>query len=103
MRYELTHPIFRDRTCQVSLASDDPNKGALLQFSGNGYAIERVRDILANSYGAFGHQIGDATTPIDLHYAMNNTKNLVEYQPQLLEGEDLVRSYDPGIPPGAVS
>lgn len=63
---------------------------------------------LDSAYGAFGHSIGDSTSPIDLDAAIKKgpsavwmgkmAKFLLGYRFQLLEGAELVKSYDPKIP-----
>jgi hypothetical protein len=50
--------------------------------------------------GAFGHLIGEYTTPIDLHCAFLNQGELLA---TLIEGKELVKSYDPEIPEGSVT
>jgi hypothetical protein len=84
----------------VSISANSPNERALLIYEGSEKGVAMVRDFVKNSYGAFGHTIGEATSPIDLHYAMSNQK---VFQATLIEGQDLAEKYDPDIPEGAVT
>lgn len=83
----------------VSLDADGPNKYALLQFEGPPDMVPIARDWLADQTGAYGHGIGDATTPADLAAAM--IKN-PRYAPELLEGEELL-DFSLNIPDDAVT
>ncbi|MBW4478612.1 MAG: hypothetical protein KME54_17570 [Tolypothrix brevis GSE-NOS-MK-07-07A] len=83
-------------TIYVSLAAKSSNERAMLVYEGND--ISGFKLFLESSYGAFGHIIGQATTPIDLHYAMSNQK---QFDARLIEGE--ITSYDPEIPDDAVT
>lgn len=86
----------------VSLKSDDPNKSARIEYEGDDYLIRVIKGWLEHEYGAFGHLIGNGTTPIDLNAAMHS-KNASAWSPEIIEGHDLVKRYDPGIPPGAMT
>jgi hypothetical protein len=87
-------------TIYVSLNTKYPNEKALLTYEGDTKTISKFKEFLENSYGAFGHTIGKATSAIDLHYAMSNQQ---QFEARLLEGENLVKKYDPEIPDGAVT
>ncbi|OKH14834.1 hypothetical protein NIES592_08125 [Fischerella major NIES-592] len=87
-------------TIYVSLNTKYPNERALLNYEGDSSTISNFRQFLENAYGAFGHTIGQATTAIDLHYAMSNQQ---QFEARLIEGQDLVTKYDPEIPDGAVT
>ena len=69
------------------------------QCTGDESLIERVRYKLSRSYGAFGHGINNATSAIDLHFALRG-EDFKEYNPQMTEGAGIVKSYDPEIPKG---
>lgn len=84
----------------VSLDSDDPDLSAIISYEGQPIMIESVRRELESSYGAFGHLITDATTPADLHAAMRK-EPMTRFNPQLIEGDNLIPSYKQNIPPGA--
>lgn len=86
----------------VFLESDDPNASAAIQCEGDAERVEVARYYLSAQYGAFGHLIGSATTPIDLDAAILSPK-MQEYRPELVEGAELVEKYDPGIPEGAIT
>ena len=87
-------------TISVSLNTNYPNERALLIYEGDDSAVSKFSNFLENAYGAFGHTIGQAATPIDLHYAMSNQQ---QFQAKLIEGQDLVKKYNPEIPDGAVT
>lgn len=90
----------------VSLDSDDPNATSVIEISVSDRGDERfipiIRDWLDNTYGAFGHFLGNPTTPIDLDAAMHGNDAKV-FRPEITEGQELVRVYDSGIPKGAVT
>lgn len=87
----------------IKLDSDKPNIAAPIQIEGLEVFVEDVRRILRTATGAFGHLIGEGTTPIDLHAAISNSSELAEYEPKIIEGEDLVKSYNPQIPKGSIT
>jgi hypothetical protein len=89
-----------DNLIFVSLNIDSPNERTKLIYEGNDNSISKFKAFLEDSYGAFGHTIGKVTTPIDLHYAMNNQK---QFQARLIEGQGIVTKYDPEIPESAVT
>lgn len=86
----------------VSLDADRPNQSTPIIYEGTDYAVGEVKPVLRSCYGAFGHSIGDSTSPIDLDFAMKSPK-MKQFQPVLIEGAELVKVYDPGIPDGAVT
>jgi len=86
----------------VSLNSNDPNKSAKIQIEGDEEVVAMVRDRLLSSYGAFGHLIRETTTPIDLNAALKSG-NFRLFQPQIIEGAELVKVYDPKVPPDALT
>lgn len=87
---------------QVTLNSDQPNRSALVEFEGGSVAVSQVRNWLRREYGAFGHFIGNRTTPIDLAAAMSKPRAKI-FSPKLVTGEELIAQLDPGLPPGAIS
>ncbi|MEH1789643.1 MAG: hypothetical protein V7L23_29835 [Nostoc sp.] len=95
-KYQLINEVI------VVLNVTSGNEKSKIIYEGDLDSIAVIRNFLETSYGAFGHIIGDATTPIDLHYAFSS-KQAQQFQPKLLEGEDLVKSYNPEIPDNAVT
>ena len=91
IRYRLNQGV------EVFLNTDDPNETETIQFTGDESAVEQIRQLLGQSYGAFGHQIDEATTPIDLSAALQKPP-MMQFDPQLIEGAGLVEIYDPGVP-----
>lgn len=81
----------------VSVDADRPNQTAAI--AAEGIAPEGFLNWLSERRGAFGHSIEDATTPIDLHYAIATSG----FPFEVLEGEKLVEKYDPDIPEGAMT
>jgi hypothetical protein len=71
---------------------------ASLVYNGDESDIEKIRNIIENSYGAFGHKIGTITSPIDLHCALHKSK-LSFNQVSGLK----VKNYDPDIPKYAMT
>jgi hypothetical protein len=88
----------------VSLEATDPNASVSIEYDPGDTPdlADLIRRTLTRQYGAFGHLIGENTTPIDLTAAMNSPA-MQYFQPVLIEGEGIVTSYDPGIPPGAIT
>lgn len=98
IRYKLGND---DSEVEVSISVDDGNKFGAVKFSGNADLVELVRSLLSNAYGAFGHGINlESCSPIDLAAALTS---LGRFKPELLEGADLVATWNPGIPDGAVT
>lgn len=81
---------------------DDPNASGEIQYSGQTEYIAGVRETLSRQTGAFGHLIGSVTTPIDLDAAMKGAE-MQRFRPQIAEGSELVKTYDPGLPKGAIT
>ena len=87
--------------------SNDPNLSAEVQYEGDPELLEIVKMWLPNALGAFGHFIGESTSPIDLDVAIKKgprpllLKFMPDYRWELLAGADLVKIYDPRTPPGA--
>lgn len=87
----------------VSLDSDSPNESALIEYEGiSPENVAIARSYLSREYGAFGHLIKDACTPLDLDAAMRKPA-MQRYLPEIVEGEELVQRCRPNIPPGAVT
>lgn len=86
----------------VSIAANNGNHSGLIQYEGEAEAIEVLKEELPLLCGAFGHLIGDTTTPIDLDAVMHKP-DMQRFTPELLEGAELVERYDPGIPEGAIT
>lgn len=85
-------------TIYISLNANSPNERGLIIYEGNSSSVSNFKTFIEKSYGAFGHIIGQATTPIDLHYAMSNQQ---QFKAILIEGE--ITSYDPEIPDGSIT
>lgn len=86
----------------VSVDSTNPNRASAISYSGNPEVIAEIQEWLTYEYGAFGHSIGNNTTPIDLDAAMHS-KEAKQFKPKIVVGAELVKNYDPGIPEGAVT
>ncbi len=69
----------------VSLDALVADVAARLAYEGPKAAVAMVRHDVERSAGAFGHLIGEETTPRDLLVAMHAAP-LVDYTPRLLEG-----------------
>ena len=89
-----------NKTIYVSLDTNSPNESAVLIYEGDKSVVSGFREFLENTYGAFGHTIGQVTTPIDLHYAMSSQQ---QFEARLVEGQNIVKKYDPEIPDGAMT
>ena len=91
----------------ITLNAEDTNDYEEVQCEGDPDLLEIVKMWLPSAIGAFGHFIGETTTPIDLDAALKKgprphlLKFMPDYKWELLVGADLVKSYDPGIPEGA--
>lgn len=84
---------------EVSLDSNAPHISAVIEFKGEPVEVAIARDWLADQCGAYGHGIGESTTPVGLAAAL--TKN-PRYAPELLEGEELL-DFSVNIPDDAVT
>lgn len=87
----------------ISLDVDNPNERTPILYQGDRKSVEEIRDWLKFEPGAFGHLIGEITTPVDLHYVMTSSPEAAQYTPVLTIGADLVTSYLTNIPPDATS
>ncbi len=107
IKYELIDEI--RRTITISLEAASPHERAKIVIDGDESLKAIVTDILSRSYGAFGHGIGESTSPIDLDAALKTSsvtvigKSFKDFDIQLLVGAELVAFYVPGIPKGAVT
>lgn len=95
IRYKLTNEIGDE--IEISLDSDDQNVAATPEFEGEEYAIAEVQAWLRQQSGAYGHVITEEITPTDLAFALSTLDAVERYQPEILEGEDLVNEFDPNI------
>jgi hypothetical protein len=102
IKYQLTDPD-TDKQVFISIDSDDPDVSGAIKYSGDAELIKLLELMISSSYGAFGHSIGDSTTPIDLDAALTIGNKFDKYNPEILEGEDLVKSYESNIPDGAMT
>ena len=94
--------ILFDNETSVTLSVANGNESAPQEWNGDEDIVKAYRFLLRDAYGAFGHKLGtEFATPIDLHYAIFT--NLADFDPQVVEGAELVETYDPGIPEGAVT
>jgi hypothetical protein len=85
---------------EVSINVDDGHELGPLIYDGPEDAVTVTRGILSVACGAHGHLIGEKTTPVDLHAALMQLPKLL---PELLEGQELVQSYDVDLPEGSVT
>lgn len=103
LRYKIT--INRLLSGELELPSDNPNRLAALEYKGSDRFVEALQGLINASYGAFGHLMSaSGTTPIDLDCVLCKLRQqgkVAEFE--LLEGRELVKNYDPGIPRDAVS
>ena len=111
IRFQLS---YLGHSVEVSIASTDPNQYASILIepgipliAGAGdpedFMLDEIRENLSNSYGAYGHFIGYACTPIDLNSAMFSPQ-MQGYSPELIEGEEIIGEvYSPGIPEDAIT
>lgn len=90
------------RTVTISLDAASPNERANIVIAGDESLKTIISDILSRSYGAFGHTIGEVTSPIDLNSALLNSA-FSDFAIELMQGKELVSSYDPLVPEGAVT
>lgn len=97
MKWQLT---VNDASIIVSIDDGDPNEVFPIAYEGSEGAIAIAKGLLKYSHGAFGHLIGDATSAIDLDFAMHSP-DLEVLSPTLIEGDR--PDYNPNIPRGAVT
>jgi hypothetical protein len=81
IRYKLTTP---DGEVVVALDSEQPNKVAPIAYQGTPNGVMVVKRWLHYETGAYGHQIGDWTAPIDLKAAMRKP-SAKRFSPELIE------------------
>ena len=82
----------------ITLDSNDPDVSEVIEFEGDDPAtVETIQDQVERMYGMYGHQISDATTPLDLNAAL--AKSIYEYE--ILEGADILKMPRQKLPPGA--
>lgn len=89
----------------VSVDTDDPNVTVPIEYEIDpdwaGLAegmLLAYRAVINRGYGAFGHLIQGAASPIDLHAAILSIPN-VSFE--ILEGAELIENWNPQIPAGA--
>ncbi|MEM9691037.1 MAG: hypothetical protein AAGA56_00700 [Myxococcota bacterium] len=73
----------------VRLDVEEPDDYGKLIFEGQRDAVASIRQAVASAGGVAGHNLGYETTPADLGMAMRGGE-LARYQPQLLEGQDIL-------------
>ncbi|UIE40160.1 hypothetical protein [Leptodesmis sichuanensis] len=73
----------------------DPNKSAIIKYSGSKVGIPWVKDWLSQQAGLFGHLIGDATTAVDLNSALSTPEAKKEFDPQLVKGAEILEKWKP--------
>ncbi|MGL5923833.1 hypothetical protein [Chroococcidiopsis sp.] len=100
IKYELIDNV--RRTITISLEASSPHERASIVVNGDESLKAIATDILSRSHGAFGHIIGEITSPIDLDSALHGSA-FKDYRIELTQGKELVSSYDSGIPEGAVT
>lgn len=100
IKYELIDKV--RRTIAISLEAASPHERANIVITGDESLKIIVSDELSRSHGAFGHTIGEVTSPIDLDSALRSSA-FSGYRIKLTQGAELVSSYDSGIPKGAVT
>ena len=86
----------------IALESNSGDERSSLLFAGNKSGQDIVKTYLSMATGAFGHLFSmESTTPIALHSAlissMPNTKI------KIIEGAEMVRNYNQGLPKGVCS
>lgn len=85
----------------VELPATEIEQTVKLSYRGNKDATATVQRWLSFACGIYGHQIGEATTPLDLSWAMRS-QQAAQFQPVLLEGEDILEQEPTSLPPGAI-
>jgi len=97
MKYLLTHD-FGEVT--IILEARTGNSRGPLQITGDEIPILELRYDFRDKHGAFGHRFDpESTTPIDLSHVLK-TQLSPRFKVEILEGAELVKVYDPGIPEG---
>lgn len=89
----------------ISVNSTDSNESGRVVYEGDESAVQILRHYLGLSYGAFGHTLNpELTTPIDMDAALKSPEiSEIFGTAEIIEGGDLVKTYDPGIPDGSVT
>lgn len=100
IKYELIDKV--RRTVTISLEASSPHERANIVIAGDESLKAIVSDKLSRSYGAFGHTVGEVTSPIDLDSALRSSV-FKDYRIGLTQGKELVSSYGSGISKGAVT
>jgi len=67
IRYDLR---YKNSIASVILNAKSPDQSTLIQYEGSPSVVNLLKDWLPYAYGAFGHLIGESTTPTDLKVAM---------------------------------
>ncbi len=91
-----------DRSIDITITidSNNPDTAAVLKFEGDDPAtVETITKQVGRMYGMYGHQISDATTPLDLDAALSEATWIVW---EILEGADILKMPRQKLPPGAV-
>jgi hypothetical protein len=80
--------------------SNGNHQGPLAITPSDSIAADELRKQLDRSSGPFGHGLNTRfIAPIDLHYALEQ----LGYEFEVTIGSEIVESYDPEIPEGAVT
>ncbi|MEM8603250.1 MAG: hypothetical protein AAGF24_05390 [Cyanobacteria bacterium P01_H01_bin.121] len=97
IRYEIN---YHGLPVQVSLDVEDQHSSAAIVVESEPPVIaDTIKQNLQDTYGAFGHQLGEETTAIDLDTAINSLGFPVE----AVEGTELVAEYENPAPEGAAT
>jgi hypothetical protein len=86
----------------VVLNVERSNQVSEILYEGDALGCQYIQFNLSSQTGMFGHLISTATTPVDLDAAMRSIE-MQRFNPELIEGEELVQSDNSAIPDGAVS
>lgn len=98
--YRLTNAVGSEVI--VSLASKEPDTRSHIEYQGEELVIPLVRSWLEHEFGIFGHLIGRSTTPIDLSHAMSSA-SARQFNPVIIEGQQIIKRYKSSIPRDAVT
>lgn len=79
-------------TVTLTLPVSRPDEYAPIEFEGDPQAVRRLQLEMIGARGMFGHRLGERTTAIDLHAALMSP-TLAQFQPQLLEGAELLEGW----------
>lgn len=86
----------------IELSSALPNQRSKIVCKGEDGPVKTLQESLSFNFGAFGHRIGDVTSPIDLDVALKTLeKNKQIFNLKILKGSELVSVYDPELPNGS--